>query len=139
MRNVGASDLEYLAPVRLVVEGREEVAEHIVDRNWLGTRGHPAGRDHHRQPFDKGAEDFERRAPRADHDRGTKLVVGTPDSPEMRPTSCPRRGAQTDPPHRGRRGRRSAARLRHRSPPEGRSRLAIFVCEELPDPIEWTR
>ena len=71
--DVGAADLEHLASVRLVVEGRQQVGDHVLDRDRLCARLHPARRDHHGQPLDECAQHLERRTPRADHDRGAEL------------------------------------------------------------------
>ena len=111
--DVGAADLEHLAPVRLVVERREEVGEHVLDRDRLRARAHPAWRDHHRQPLDERAEHLERRAPRADHDRGAELDRrhARRRAGSARPRAS-RRGALRGRPRRGRRGRRSCAHLR---------------------------
>ena len=67
--DVSAADLEHLASVRLVVESLQQVRDHVLDRDRLCARLHPARRDHHGQPLDERPQHLERRTPRADHDR----------------------------------------------------------------------
>ena len=106
--DVGAADLEHLAPVRLVVESRQEVGDHVLDRDRLRARVHPARRDHHGQPFDERAQHLERRAPRADHDRGAELDRrdARPAQDRGRPPAA-RRGARRGHPPRAHPDRRS--------------------------------
>ena len=70
---VGAADLEHRAAVELDVERRDEVVEHVLDRDRLRFRAYPARRDHHRQALDQLAKHLEGEAARADHDRGPEL------------------------------------------------------------------
>jgi hypothetical protein len=70
---VGAADLEHRAAVELDVKSRDEVIEHVLDRDRLRRGAHPARRDHHRQALDQLAKHFEGEAARADHDRGPEL------------------------------------------------------------------
>ncbi len=71
--DVGATDFEYFMVGRLAVERRLEIAEHVINRNWLGRKSHPGRRDHHRQPLDQRADHLERQAAAADDDRRAKL------------------------------------------------------------------
>ena len=70
---VGPADLEHHAVLELDVESRDEVVEHVLDRDRLCLGAHPARRDHHRQALDQLAEHLEGEAARADHDRGPEL------------------------------------------------------------------
>ena len=109
---VGAADLEYRAALELDVERRDQVGEHVLDRDRLRCRAHPARRDHHGQALDQLANHLEGEAARADHDRRPELdrLHARFGEDARRPPGGSQDGSRARRRPRARPGRRSGGR-----------------------------
>ena len=80
--HVRAADLDDAGHLRMV-EGADEIREHVTDPDRLAPGGNPAGRDHDRQPLRQVAQDLERCASGPDDDCGPELRDRHPAGAEL--------------------------------------------------------
>jgi len=81
--HIPAADFEHLAPRTFEVRRGHQVLHHVLDGDGLSTTPRPPRRDHDRQFFHQGPDQFEGKTARADDDRSAKLDGQDPRLPQQ--------------------------------------------------------